>query len=252
MKKLKYSIAQILSLITMLFVNINFANPMSSAVGAHGQRKWGVINIDGNVSLPSGEDARYWNRHSFSFDGDVRWAVDFEESTFMYLKTSWGDAGHVATGMWWTQGFRAGEKVPINGHDIRVDFDVVVEKFDFEGSGEWLRVALACAVQRSDGKVVYTELDLLDSPNTKRHPSGNTLLGGDVIYQGGDVVEFVIDEAQLRTWSHHSIDLTRFIDRAWKIQDGDLLESVYIVIESEFNPVEVRVGIDNLWIYMSS
>lgn len=253
MKKFNYYVTLILTLVTISLINVYISNSVpSSADGRISEKRWDTINVDGDASFPTSQDATYWNRHSFRFDKDVEWAVDFGEYTSMQLKTSWGDAGHVAAGMWWNRGFVGKEKVPISDCDIRIDFDVIIEKFAFEGQDEWLRVALACAVQREDGEVVYTELDLLDSPNTAKHPSGNVILGGDVIYRGGDVVEFKVDEAPLMAWRHHSINLTSYLDRAWKIRDGDRLESVYIVIESENNPAEVELGVDNLWIYRSS
>jgi len=253
MMKGKSYIALILTLTSLFYVNINRAQSRSAIDETFtNQKKWEIVNLDGNVSLSSAEDASYWNHHAFRFDEEVDWGVHFDRDVLVILRTSWGDAGHVATGMWWTHGFRQGKKIPIYNNEIRVCFDILLEKFDYEGPDEWLRVALACAIQRGNGSVIYTEMDIKDSPNTQRHPTGNIGLGGDIIYMGGDVVEFKLDEVPLQTWRHYSIDLTGYIDRAWRIMEGDRLESVYIVIESENNPVEVALRIDNLWIYGTS
>ena len=212
---------------------------------------WETVNVDGDVSLSPGEDEVIWSFHPFRLDG-AEYSFDFSDDVRINLRTSWGDAGHVAAGMWWTKGFREKEKIPLSDSEIRVDFDVYLDKFEFVGNGEWLRVALACAVQRGDGGVVYTEMDIADSPNTLRHPLGTIGLGGDVIYSGGDVVEYRLDETPEKSWKHYSIDLTGYVERAWEIEEGDLLESVYIVVEVEENPVDVELRIDNFWISRSS
>lgn len=254
MMKLKYYIALILALNSIFYMSLDIANSSGSesAEGRTAPKHWMTVNVDGDVSLSAVEDASIWNHHNFRFDEDVNWGVYFGDEVVVNLNTSWGDAGHIATGMWWTKGFKEKRKIPIYNSEIRVDFDIYLEKFTYQGPGEWLRIALACAVQRTDGSVVYTEIDISDSPNTMRHSKGDIDLGGDIIYQGGDVVEFKLDETPLKTWTHYRLDLTGYIDKAWKIEEGDRLESVYIVIESENNPVEVKLRIDNLWISTSS
>ena len=215
-------------------------------------RSWEVINVDGDISLPAVEDRKFWNPHVYGFSPEIEWNISFDETVSITLQTSDGEGGHVATGMWWISGFEEGIKIPLNNLGIQVEFDVKVSKFTYEASGDWLRIALACAVQRSNGEVVYTELDFLDSPGTLQHEKGNILLGGDVIYQFGDVVEFRIDEIPLQEWRHYQIDLTSYIERAWKISEGDRLESVYIVVESDRSPVDVMLEVDNLWIFKDS
>ena len=64
-------------------------------------------------------------------------------------------------------------------------------------------------------------------------------------------MEFKFDEAPLKVWRHYSIDLTYYIERGWGIEEGDLLESVYIVVESDGKPVEVELKVDNFWISVS-
>jgi len=91
-------------------------------------------------------------------------------------------------------------------------------------------------------------MDFWDSPKTLRHPSGNIRFGGDVVYRGGDVVEYKIDQLIIGEWTNYSLDLTQFIDRAWSIKPGDLLESVYVVVETIGVSVELSMKIDDLWI----
>jgi len=210
-----------------------------------------VLNIDGNVSLPASEDEKYWNPHVVGFTEAVIWNVSFTDEVLITLETVSGESGHIATGMWWTAGFKSRMKIPLYNlisPKFYVDFDIKVDNVEYEVGGEWLRIALACAVQRDDGSVVYTEMDLWDSPNTQRHTRGNVHLGGDIIYHGGDVVEFKIDQIPVGVWRHYHVNLTGYIDRAWRIRPGDGLESVYIVIESDSNPVKVLLRVDNLWI----
>jgi len=250
--KLKLYLTLLLSLTSFFYTNLDVVTSIGYEDKAvqKDERDWVTINIDGNLSLPAEVDAGFWNYHTVGFDDGVQWTAHFGDEVVVELLTSRGDSGHLAAGMWWTEGFVEERKIPIHDIDIRADFDIVIEKFIYHPPNEWLRVALACAVQRLDGSVVYTELDILDSPNTLRHPNGNTQGGGDVIFKGGDVVEYRIDEIPLGIWRHYSLNLTGFIDRAWAIEEGDQLESVYVVIESELNPVEVELRIDNMWISM--
>jgi len=236
--------------LSVLCVTLLFLNVVSQVTPIEGS-DWILINIDGDVSSSAFEDRKFWNPHVYGFSPEMEWNISFDETVSITLQTSGGEGGHVATGMWWTSGFEEGIKIPLNNLGIQVEFDVKVSKFTYETSGDWLRIALACAVQRANGEVVYTELDFLDSPGTLQHEKGNILLGGDIIYQFGDVVEFRIDEIPLQEWRHFQIDLTSYIERAWKIRDGDRLESIYIVVESEGVPVEVMLEVDNLWIMSS-
>jgi hypothetical protein len=52
----------------------------------------------------------------------------------------------------------------------------------------------------------------------------------------------------LGTWKTYTLDITANIDQAWTIKPGDLLESVYIVIETANTPTQVALLIRNLWI----
>jgi hypothetical protein len=214
--------------------------------------KSSIINVNGDVSLAEDQNRIHWNPHSTGLTNTSIWNVTFKNETEIFLKTSIGEAGHVATGAWWTTSFKSNEKLQLyNSKPIRLlaSFRVNIVKVHHQPSGEWLRIALACAVQRSEGSVVYTEMDFWDSPNTLRHPSGNIRFGGNIVYQGGDVVEYKIDQAETGIWKNYSLDLTRYIDLAWSLKPGDMLESVYIVVET-MGAVEVNVKVDDLWITM--
>ena len=238
---------RIKAVLAILLIMLSLMN-IGSQITPGEARDRAVINIDGDASLSALEDRNFWNPHVYGFTRDIEWNISFSDTISITLRTFSGEGGHIATGMWWTSGFKEGEKIPLYNTRILVDFDVKVSRFNYETPGDWLRIALACAIQRGNGEVVYTEMDFLDSPETQRHVRGNILLGGDVIYRFGDVVEFKIDEVPLNVWRHYQIDLTDYIERAWKIREGDRLESVYIVVESDRNPVDVMLEVDNLWI----
>jgi hypothetical protein len=90
-------------------------------------------------------------------------------------------------------------------------------------------------------------MDFWDSVAAMRHPSGDLRFGGDVVYRGGDVVEYKVDQSVVGEWRSYSLDLTRRIDSAWGVGPGDLLESVYVVVEVE-GSVSVALKVDDLWI----
>jgi len=210
-----------------------------------------TINIDGDVSLSEARDRILWNPHAIGYTTTTTWNVTFNEEANLFLQTTTEEAGHVAIGAWWTTSFNPEKKLPLYAAKpikLRASFRINVATVYYTANDEWLRIALACAVQRSDGSVVYTEMDFWDSPKTLRHPSGNIRFGGDVVYRGGDVVEYKIDQLIIGEWTNYSLDLTQFIDRAWSIKPGDLLESVYVVVETIGVSVELSMKIDDLWI----
>jgi hypothetical protein len=210
-----------------------------------------IINIDGDVSPNEAENRIHWNPHTTGLTNASLWNITFNNETQITLKTKTGEDGHVAAGAWWATSFRSKTKHPLyvsKPINLKTSFRVNIASINYEAGGEWLRIALACAVQRSDGSVVYTEMDFWDSPNTLRHPSGNIEFGGNIVYRGGDVVEYKIDQAAVGEWIFYSLDLARYIDMAWSIKPGDLLESVYVVIETMGSAVNVDVRVDDLWI----
>jgi len=211
---------------------------------------WEILNLDGDLSLTWHEDTKFWNPHKVGFSNAV-WNVSFGDRAKITLETVDGDFGHVAAGMWWTSAFKTGEKIPLVASEpsaLHVDFDVRLESVSYDPLNGWLRMALACAVQRSDGTVVYTELDFWDSPYVINNPSSNVQTGGDVVYAGGDVVEYKIDQLPTGVWRHYSVDLTSYVNRAWRLSEGDHLESVYVVIEAANEGAQVTLMVDNLWI----
>jgi len=209
-----------------------------------------TINLGGDVSLTDPENRIHWNPHVVGLTNASYWEVTFNNEVQITLQTTADEAGHIATGAWWTTSFKSNSKIPLHASKpIRLiaSFRVNILTVHHEGDNEWLRIALACAVQRSDGSVVYTELDFWDSPNTLKHASGNIKFGGNIVYKGGDVVEYKIDQVGIGEWTNYSLDLTRYIDLAWSLKSGDSLESVYVVVET-MGVVEVTVNVDDLWI----
>lgn len=210
-----------------------------------------IINLDGDVSLTEAENRIYWNPHSVGLTNASFWSITFNGETQIVLKTKTGEAGHIATGAWWTNSFKSKTKTPLYTSKpikLMANLSANIATVQYETGNEWLRVALACAIQRSDGSVVYTEMDVWDSPNTLKHPSGSIKFGGNIVYQGGDVVEYKIDQAAIGKWMNYSVDLTQYIDMAWSLKLGDTLESVYVVIETMGAAVHVDMKVDNLWI----
>lgn len=209
-----------------------------------------IINIDGDVSLTPEQNRIYWNPHSTGLTNASDWKATFDNETEIYLKTTDDEAGHVATGAWWTTSFKTKEKLPLyTSTPLRVvaNFTLNIVEIDLSRGSEWLRIALACAVQRRDGQVVYTESDIWDSPTALSSPNGNVITGGNTVYKGGDVVEYKIDQATVGKWTNYSVDLTKSIDSAWSLKSGDVLESAYIVVEA-IGGVSVTVAVDNLWL----
>lgn len=209
-----------------------------------------IINIDGDVSLSPERNIVYWNPHSTGLTNASKWQTTFDDEVEIFLRTSANEMGHVAMGAWWTISFKTREKLPIYTSkpvQIAANFRMNIVRVDCQKGTEWVRIALACAVQRDDGTVVYTETDVWDSPAASRSPNGNIPLGGDTIYRGGDVVEYKIDQAAIGGWKNYSVDLTGHIDSAWSLKSGDVLESAYIVVEI-IGEVSVTVKIDDFWL----
>ena len=209
-----------------------------------------IINIDGDVSLSPERNIVYWNPHSTGLTNASAWQTTFDEEAEIFLRTSANEVGHVAIGAWWTTSFKTREKLPIYSSkpvQIAANFRINIVTVDCQKGNEWVRIALACATQRDDGAVVYTETDVWDSPAALRSSNGNIPLGGDTVYRGGDVVEYKIDQATIGEWENYSVDLTRHIDSAWSLKSGDVLESAYIVVEI-IGEVSVMVKIDDFWL----
>ena len=209
-----------------------------------------IVNVDGDVSLSETQNRLCWNPHSTGLTNASSWTVTFENETEIFLETGSNEAGHVATGAWWTTSFKSNEKLPLYTSkpvQVLATFRANVLNADCESGVEWLRVALACAVQRLDGSVVYTEMDFWDSPTVLVCQSGNVRSGGNIVYKGGDVVEYKMDQAPLGEWKNYSVDLSGHINSAWSLKPGDALESVYVVVEV-IGATAVTVKVDDLWI----
>ena len=159
-----------------------------------------VINTDGDLSLNPEQNMNLWNPHAVGLTSASNWRITFVNETEMWLETSASETGHIATGSWWTTSFLTRQRLSIYTSEpvrIAASFRINVLDVDLSSGNEWLRIALACAIQRSDESIVYTEMDLWDSLTALAHPSGNIRLGGDVVYNGGDVVEYKIDQVTI-------------------------------------------------------
>jgi len=245
-------IAILLSLFT---IHSSISSQATADQGKHPQTPLlpetpGIVNVDGDVSLREEQNRNYWNPHTTGLTDASAWAVTFNNETEISLRTTSNEAGHVATGAWWTTGFKTNKKLDLYGSgplQVVASFRANVAALSLQSGQEWLRIAFACAVQRFDGSVVYTETDFWDSPNALAAPSGNVKTGGNIVYRGGDVVEYKIDQAAIGEWKNYFVDLTRHIDSAWSLKSGDVLESAYIVVEI-IGEVSVTVKIDDFWL----
>jgi hypothetical protein len=90
-------------------------------------------------------------------------------------------------------------------------------------------------------------MDLWDSPSVLACPDGNISSGGSLVYRGGNVVEWKVDQIPFGNWRSYSLELTRYVNSAWLLGPGDVLESVYVVVEA-VGETAVTVKIDDLWI----
>ncbi|MEM3551182.1 MAG: hypothetical protein QXN87_07780 [Candidatus Bathyarchaeia archaeon] len=248
-RKIKLLTFQIL---TALFLSV-YITPLTVKTelsGGLNQASPMIINVGGDFSLTEIENSKLWNPHVVGLTEASFWHVSMKDEMHITLKAPRGEAGHVATGAWWCTNFNSNSKLSLYASNlarVKASFRANILEACFLEDEEWLRIALACAVQRSEGFVVYTEMDFWDSPNTLKHPYGNIQLGGDIIYQGGDVVEYKVDQAPIGEWRNYSLDLTTYIDRAWRLKPGDLLESVYIVVETT-GSANVSLKVDDFWI----
>jgi hypothetical protein len=238
----KIKISYLILLLIILFLTPSFVGAVR-----------GILNKDGDFAEPSATDALIWSHHKVGLPNlteGVDYGWEFNDEGKMWIKEKSGDKGHVALGIWWDQ-FTPPGKIPLYGNDIYIDFDIILDKANVTVTGnEWARVALANAFKDSDGNVWYTDLDLWDSPNTDSHPDPN------VIYGGGDVYEYKVDQMPIGEWRHYRFNLTEWIKKrnnyepSWgeKLKGGEL-ESVYIVIELDKNQsADFSLRIDNFWL----
>jgi len=209
-----------------------------------------TINQDGDLSLNPEQNKLYWNPHAVDLTNESNWRITYNNQTEMHLETSTNEKGHIATGAWWTTSFKTKQKIPLyttQQTQITAEFQIKILNATCNTGNEWLRIALASATQRNDGTVVYTEIDLWDSPTTMANPTGNINQGGNIIYKGGDVIEYKIDQLTMNESKAYKLDLTSYTNTAWQLEPGDRLESVYFVIEAA-GAVNVTVIADYLHI----
>jgi hypothetical protein len=208
-----------------------------------------IINTDGDVSMSEQLNRIYWNPHCVGLT-KAYWKVTFNNEAEISLRTAANDAGHVAAGAWWTMSFGSKQKLQLYASkplSVQASFRANVLVAKCVTGHEWLRIALACAIQRADGSVVYTEMDFYDSPRVLTCSSGNIRSGGNVIYRGGDVIEYKMAQAGLAKWANYLFDLTEYVNQGWLLKPGDMLESVYVVVEV-IGQTTVTVRVDDLWI----
>lgn len=242
-----------LALLSTLLAANSFASTQNPPQPPHPnptQQTPTTINIDGDVALTPEQNRMYWNPHSTGLTNASTWKTTFENETEISLETTANEAGHVATGAWWTTSFKTKEKLPLytsKPTQVLASFKINIINITYQKENEWLRIALASATQRNDGTVVYTETDVWDSPAALQSPNGNIPLGGNTVYKGGNVIEYKTTQATLGEWKNYSVNLTNQIDSAWSLKLGDLLESAYIVIEV-IGGVSVTIRVDDLWL----
>jgi hypothetical protein len=256
MQKRYTAIAILLGILpALLLVNGSVSNGSVLETGSRmpttvTMKTWKIVNFDGDVSLSEVQNRHCWNTHSTGLTNASSWTVTFENETEIFLDSGPNEAGHVATGAWWTTSFKSNEKLPLYTSEpvqVLASFRANVLTADCKSGLGWLRVALATAVQRLNGSIVYTEMDFWDSPTVLASQSGNIRSGGNIVYKGGDVVEYKMDQATLGEWKNYAVDLTGHINSAWSLKPGDALESVYVVAEV-IGATAVTVKVDDLWI----
>jgi hypothetical protein len=219
---------------------------------------WIQLNSDSDFSEDSLTDDAYYNPHLY---GDIdTWSIDFTDYMTLMVDSVSVDSGHIAAGTWYYNWTAISEtqpdRIPLNNTFI-LDTDVRICALNYT-DGAWLRVAFAAAFcdryNTSGYGVKYTELDIYDNPlGALNSSSGDAVGGGNVIYQGQDVVEFRVANVSVSdTWSHFTWNLTQYINAAW----GDMvannefkLESVYCVIEV-IGETSVTVDVDNFKLFL--
>ena len=242
----------------LMLINCSVSSPTNLDAREHTSQNFTaqsatILNIDGDVSLTEQQNRIYWNPHATGLTNRSTWKVTFNGETEIFLKTASDEAGHVAAGAWWTTSFKSNEKIQLFASKparVLASFRANVVAADCASGHEWLRIALACAIQRSDSSVVYTEMDLWDSPIVLACPDGNVSSGGNLVYRGGNVVEWKVDQMPLGNWRSYSLELTGYVNSAWLLRPGDVLESVYVVVEA-VGETAVAVRVDDLWIARS-
>lgn len=235
-------------ILIMSLPSIVLANTPQKITQTNLNATYETINTDGDLTLSPNQNRYYWNPHAVGLTDQSNWTATYDNQAEIHLETTTNEKGHVATGAWWTTSFKTNQKTPLyttQPAQIIADFRINILNVTCNTGNEWLRIALASATQRNDGTVVYTEIDLWDSPATLANPSGNINQGGNIIYKGGDVVEYKIDQPHINEWKTNRLDITSYINSAWQLKPGDRLESIYFVVEAA-GAVNVTLIADDL------
>jgi hypothetical protein len=242
----KHAVTPTIIILTLLATLPLLANALTAQPAP---KTTATINTNGDLALTEEQNKQTWNPHTCGFTQTTQAEATFTDQTCtLRINKTTPEPGHIATGAWWTTNFKTHRKPALLNTHVQATFQACLTQATYQPPNEWLRIALATATQRADGSVVYTELDFYDTPNTQNDPTGNINQGGNIIYQGTDVVEYKTDQIPLNQWKNYTLDITSHIDQAWTIRQGDCLESVYIVIETANTPAQVTLLIRNLWI----
>jgi hypothetical protein len=246
----KHALTPTIIILTLLTTLPLLANALTAQPAA---KTTVTINTNGDLALTEEQNRQTWNPHTCGFTQATQATATFADHTCtLRINKTTTEPGHIATGAWWTTNFKTHQKPALINTHVQATFQACLTQATYQPPNEWLRIALAIATQRADGTVIYTELDIYDTPNTQNHPTGNTNTGGNTIYQAGDVVEYKTDQIPTNQWKNYTLDITSHVNQAWTIRQGDQLESVYIVIETANTPTQVTLQIRNLWITQTS
>lgn len=208
------------------------------------------LNIDGNCSDTAENDEYYWSPHYTDLSSEcVDWT--FTHLATLELVAPDTEFGHLAAGSFWSTGFVSGERIPIyeggQYKNLRLNFWVKVETFD-DGDG-WLRAGAVICINRTGNASTfdrYTEIDFCDSDTVNN--TENPGYDYPIMWQGGNCAIIQAPQVTVGTWKHYNFNVIGAIDMAWGLYTDDVIESVYIVIETDYTDVEAVVKVDNFWL----
>lgn len=197
---------------------------------SHGVWSWG----------PSPKD--WIATQAVTFDDENKKATDHFETNPTETRF-----GNVALGFWADKGgfTTSPNMIPIKQQQrLMVEVNLTITNLTLT-SGSVLRSAIViCLLKATEGAYRYVELDFYDSPQALQSNQGNISEGGDVVYNGSDVVEFRVDQLPTNESRHYTLNFQDYIQRAWGIDENDQIAGLYLVIESSggvANTFEVEV-----------
>jgi len=228
-----------------------------------------TLNVDGNVSATSTlNHTYYWNPHSMNtVNGALvladlnSWSIDFLEGyARLILDSNSTDAGHIAAGSWYSTWntsdlFGVQARQPLANSTYMLSFDMRIVNVTYNPTS-WLRIAMAvswCDPTNNTGWAVkYVERDLYDNSIALNHSQGNAGHAGNLVFKGGDVIEYQYDMLPMNSWRHFDWNISQYIEAGWGNVSADArLESAYVVIEVE-NVTHSEVDVNNLWLRVAN